>query len=541
MDYRDIYRLVRKHLVASIMLICIGLGGSAYVTSQTKKIYEAKSTIFVATPPSLLDTTGGGSKIGELTTGNAFSQARVKSYAQIISSPDTLIPVISELKLNMTPGDLASKVSAISYTDTVLLEITVHDQSPTRAADIANSVANHFAITVQQIELNSNQNLSSLIKVSVVRQAKPNFTPIAPRKIFNYLLGVFIGGVFALLYLLIRKSLDNTVKTEDDLKPTSLFGVVAYDGKAVEFPLISMLDPYAPRTEAYRVVRTNILHFLEKAARNDFFISSCFVGEGKSTGSINTALAISQAGFRVLVVEADMRRPSFKKYGEELGVDFERSSTQNQGLSYLLASPSTKLTSRNLSTQIVTTRHENFYLLPSGEEPDNPAELLGSQRFVEISQLFANSFDFVIYDTPPILAVADATIIARVIPNGVLMCHAGKTMLSSLFAAKAALKEVDCELTGAILNKVPKPKAGEAYGYTYSGRADIYRYSYNYSSTLKENKDARIAFSQRFKSLKSKMRRPAIQIRSSIERDVNNSKSTPDFDIDKWWDEKMGK
>jgi capsular exopolysaccharide synthesis family protein len=443
-------------------------------------VFEARTTIFVATPPGG-DVSAGGSQIGQLTTGNTFSQARVKSYAAIVNNKETLDPVIEELKLKYSPEQLASNVRAVSIADTVLIEISVRDGDPNLASAIANSVAKNFSNTVTLIELNTKRGNSDLINVSIVKAAVLNPDPVYPRKAFNYLLGIFFGGLVGFGLALLLRILDSSMKNEQDLGDTPLFGVVSFDPLAKSNPLTVKMDAYSSRVEAYRVIRTNVLHYLEKSKKKSFVVTSCFAGEGKTTSSLNIAFAVAQAGFKVLVLEADMRRPSFKDHYNELGIPIKISKTRSSGLSALLTQKSKVITKKDCLRAVTSTNISNLWVLEAGPTPKNPAELLGSDKLLTIMDKLESLYDCIIIDTPPLLAVADATIVARKVQQVLLIAHAGETSKRNFNASKSALHDVDVVLAGVILNKVPKYKRGEVYGYTYSARgSDYYRYSYDY-------------------------------------------------------------
>ena len=500
MEFTEFINLLQRRfgLIATSIAICFGW--SINVTSNAIPIFESTVTVFVATPPSIADSIAGSpSKIGELVTGNTFGQARVKSYASIVNNRSTLEPVIEELNLGYTPEELASFVKSNALSDTVLIQITVANPDPNLAAEIANSVAKHFSDTIQNIELNSTLDLSQLIRASIVKEAVANPTPVYPRKFFNYVLGIFVGSLLGLAISLFLKMMDKSLKNEGDIGTTALLGVIAFDQSAKSFPLTIELDTYNARTEAFRVIRTNILHELDKSKVQSFLVTSCFAAEGKSTSSLNIGFAIAQSGYRVLVIEADMRRPSFKNYYQQLGIAVSEKYRSDYGLSVLLDPSRKKLTLRNFNMNLNATKFPNLSILQSGPTPTNPAELLGTEVFHDLIELAESEFDYVIIDTPPALSVADATIVARVVSKVALIIHAGKTSKNNFQALQAALRDVDVELMGAVLNKVPKHKRGERYGYTYSSRqSGYYRYAYDYDGYHQGNEVSNSSSSRNF-------------------------------------------
>jgi succinoglycan biosynthesis transport protein ExoP len=477
MEFEELLLLVRRRLALILLLGSCGLALSVYQTSKITPLFQSTATIFVSTPPGTNELTSGN-KLGELATGNNFTQARVKSYATIINNPETLKPVIEELELKYGVQELADQVSATAPADTVLIFVKVINRDPELAAKIANSVASNFSLTVLRIELNSILDPTKIIKLSTVREAEPNYTPVSPRKNFNYFVGLFLGLLMALLISLLLKYLDKSIKSEKDLGTTPLLGVAAFDSAAESLPLISQLSTYAVRTEAFRLLRTAVMHLLESKNKNCIAVSSCFSGEGKTTTSLNLGLILAQAGLRVLVVEADLRRPGFLKYLKQSGVEIK---LPKYGLSEILIDKKNSAVRKILKSSTVQLKDNHLEILFSGKIPDNPAELLGGENFSELVEMAKTIYDYVIIDTPPVLAVADASIVSRATEDVLLVMHAGKTSQRNFEAARESLLAVGVTLTGVMLNKIPKHKAGERYGYTYSDpKMGYYRYSYDY-------------------------------------------------------------
>ena len=480
MNFEDLLLMVRRRLALILMLGTLGLAFSVHQTSKIIPMFQATATIFVSTPPGSNELgQSNGSQLGELNTGSSFTQARVKSYAKIVNNVETLLPVKKELGLTYGIQELATRVSASSPVGTVLIDVTVEDPDPLLAAQIANSVAFHFSQTVLSIELNSTLDPTKLIKLSTVQRAEPNYSPVSPRKNLNYFLGLFSGLMLALVISLFLRYLDKSMKNEKDLGVTPLLSVMSFDKTAKDHPLVSQLSSYDPRIEAYRQLRTNVLHILENSKDNCIAVTSCFSGEGKTTTSLNFGLVLSNAGFRVLVIEADMRRPTMMKY---LSQGFEGLAKPRYGLSSLALVKDVSTLGRILTESTLKLEDSRLEVLVSGDTPQNPAEILGSETFVKLLDEARTLYDYVIVDTPPILAVADASIVARVTKKILLVMHAGETSKSNFEAAREALLNVGVTLTGAVLNKIPKHKAGERYGYSYTdSRKGYYRYSYSYS------------------------------------------------------------
>jgi capsular exopolysaccharide synthesis family protein len=176
-----------------------------------------------------------------------------------------------------------------------------------------------------------------------------------------------------------------------------------------------------------------------------------------------------------------MRRPGLLKYLKQSEVKI---TPDEVGLSNLLEFEQFSTVKKKLSKSIVRVPESNLEILFAGSIPENPAELLGGETFVELIEYLKEQYDYVIVDTPPVLAVADASIVGRVTQEILIVLHAGETSKRNFEATREAMLGVGVNLTGVMLNKVPKHKAGEHYGYTYSDpQMGYYRYSYVYSPT----------------------------------------------------------
>jgi len=481
---KELINAIKRHLIVIMFCLSAGVGLSIYQTSKIVPMYQGESTVFVSTPPTFGDLPGA-SRIGELSTGNNFSQSRVKSYASIVNNPFTVNNLIQKHKLKASVGEIAEKISAKEITGTVLIQILVIDKNPVFAANLANWVASEFANTVETLELNANTGSSQLIRVTLIKSSNPNFNPVSPRKLFNYFVGLFVGGLVACIYILIRRITGQKVKNESDLGDSHLFGVISYDEAAKDYPILTLSDTYSRRNEAYRTIRSMLIHKIEQSEVNSIVVTSCVPGEGKTTGSLNLGYSLSQAGFKVVVVETDMRRPTFKNYRDQLDISLKYSDRKDFGVAQLLNPKYGKCTSKEIKAAITPSRNENLFLLFCGNIPSNPTELLEGERMPFLNQYLNQNFDFVIYDSPPVLSVVDAVVLARIAKQVLLMIHAGVTPKSQYRSTLATLNEVSIPPMGVILNKVPKPKFGEEYGYSYSGY-NYARYSYSYSSQPKK-------------------------------------------------------
>jgi polysaccharide biosynthesis transport protein len=454
MDLRDYGRILRKRWL--LILLCMLLGGGAAVgISQLQTpIYEAQTQLFVSAQ-SASDT------LADAAQGGIFTQQRVKSYAQIVTSPEVLQPVINRLGLSETPDQLADQISASAPLDTVLINVAVDDTSRQRAKDIANAVSQQFTEQVLTLETPVGGGTSP-VKVTVVKQADLPTEPVSPRTKVNLALGLLLGLALGIAVAVFRETLDTTIKRIDDLQRITgagALGMIAFDSDASKHPLITAIDPASTRSESFRTLRTNLQFVDIDRPPRTVVITSAVAGEGKSTTACNLAITLAQAGIRVVLVESDLRRPKIAEY---LGVE------GSVGLTSVLIGRA------GLDDALQTWGRCGLAVLASGPIPPNPSELLGSGHMVALLRQLQQRFDVVIIDAPPLLPVTDAAVLSRICDGAVLVVRYGKTRREQLERTAQALRTVDARILGTVMNMAPT-KGPDAYAYGYG-------YSYAYKS-----------------------------------------------------------
>ncbi|WP_411284443.1 YveK family protein, partial [Lapillicoccus sp.] len=200
MELRDYLRVLRKRWLVIVVVTLVTLGVAALATVLSPKVYSAQTQFFVS-------TSGSDNNAGQLLQGNTFTQQRVKSYAQLLETPKVLSPVIDKLKLNETPDQLATRVTATVPLDTVLIEVTVTDGNPDQAALIAKALGEQFPATIDELEKVA-AGQPSPVKVTLVREPQANTSPISPKPLRNLALGLVLGLLLGFGVALLRDLLD---------------------------------------------------------------------------------------------------------------------------------------------------------------------------------------------------------------------------------------------------------------------------------------------------------------------------------------------
>lgn len=458
MELSDYLRVLRKNWIVIVVIALAGIGAAAVYSLVRTPLYETSSEIFVSSQ--------GGSSIGELQQGNTYTQARMSSYVELATSPSVLDPVISELRLDTTATGLAEQLSVTNTLNTLVLTITVTDADPERAADTANVVADQLTEAIVDVETLTDAETSS-VKVTTIKDALPSTSPVSPNIPLNLALGFLVGLALGIAFAVLRTVLDTRVRSTRDIEAITerpILGAIPFDPKAKERPIILQADPLNPRSEAFRILRTN-LQFLDiEGGGRTFVVSSSVPAEGKSTTAVNLAIALADAGKRVVLIDADLRKPKVADYlGIEGGV----------GLTDVLIGRA------ELTDVIQKWGRRTLYVLPAGKIPPNPSELLGSSRMGELLDAFGADADAVILDAPPLLPVTDAAVLTKRTSGAILVVRASRTQRAQLAGAIDALDTVSADVAGIVLSQIPT-SGSSAYDYGYT-----YGYGYGYAEEEK--------------------------------------------------------
>ena len=400
-------------------------------------------------------------QLNELT----FKEAEIsKLYTKVHPSYRALLE--KRKTLEDERDKLNKRVSAMPNTQQEILRLS---------RDVQSGQEVYMQLLNKEQELNISK-ASTVGNVRIIDQAITQVKPVKPRKAIALLLSIILGAAASIGYVLLRAFLHRGIESPEQLEE---LGINVYSSvplsewqqkKDFEFRsknkkknadsnlLLAFGNPADLAIEAIRSLRTSLHFAMMEAKNNVLMISGASPGIGKTFISANLAAVISQTGKKVLFIDSDMR----KGYAHELiGLDGKN------GLSDVLSG---KI---NVAATIKKTAFENFDFMPRGQIPPNPSELLMHSRFSEVIKWASENYDFVLVDTPPILAVTDAAIIGK---------HAGTALMVARFELNSP-KEVEVsirrfeqngiDIKGVILNAVMK-KASNYYSYGY----DYYDYSY---------------------------------------------------------------
>lgn len=445
MSLGDLLSVARRRWISIAAFAVLGLLAATFLNLTTAKAYTASAQNFVALT---------GENASNPLSGAQFAAQRVKSYTEIVTSPDVLQPVVQELGLPYSAQALAGKVQASNPALTVLLLVNATDSSPQQAAAIANAVSVQLGRVIERLETPTTQTVAP-VKVTLTDPALPPRAASSPNAQMNIAVGLVLGLAMGLGWAFIRESLDNTVKTSnelDRLMDSPNLGSVLFDSNA-KTQVLSALDTTAPRSEGYRTIRTNMQFVNVDNPVAVFVITSAAPGDGKTTVACNLAIAIAQTGKKVCLIESDLRRPRVMEYLQ---------LATGRGLTEVLSGQ------LKLEDALRTWGGGILTVLPPGAIPSNPSEILGSHQMSQVISELRARFDLVILDTPPLLAVSDAAILAAQTDGAVVVVRHGKTPRDAVRHAVGSLVQTNSRILGTVLNAVPaKRHDGYRYGYGY--------------------------------------------------------------------------
>ena len=296
--------------------------------------------------------------------------------------------------------------------------------------------------------------------VSITDYAEPGKAPVKPNKTLNIALGLVFGLVMGIGLAFFIEYLDTSVKTIDDVERTFNAPVLGVIPQNIGY--LAQEGPESKHAEAYRVLRTNVLFSCKDDKMNSIVVVSAGAGEGKSTTAINLATVFAQAGQRVLIVDSDLRRPTIHKI---LNV------SNNLGLTNYL------LKQNSLAEVVQTTNVPMLDFMASGKLPNSSMGILGSAQMKALISELKQRYDFVVFDSPPILGVSDASVLASEVDMVIQVIQYRRYPQPMNIRAKQMIEKVGGNYVGIVLNNINMAQ-DESY-YYYSGYYHNYYYTRN--------------------------------------------------------------
>lgn len=438
-------RYWRSIVAVSLVVAGIGIG----LLMLQRPTYTAISTVH------FLPQASGSA--GQLAASLEYAAGQAKAFGELADTPAVLDPVGAKLVPPASSAQLAGQVSIWGPGETASLKVNANDADPQRAADVANAVADQILASYREF---NPEVAGSVVEVRVTQRATPPSSPSSPDFLRNLAVALGIGLGAGVGQAFLRSYLDNRVESMEDVAKVTkhrVIGEIPFDkdenqGSGTK----RSLDSFSVRSEAYRRLRTNLQFLALEGGAQSMLVTSSVPGEGKTVTVSSLARALAEAGQKVLLIDADLRRPQVANY---LGLE------NNVGLTSVL------LGQAELGDLV--SHVEGVDVLPSGPIPPNPSELLGSNRMKALLADALKSYDAVLIDTPPLLPVTDAAALSKLVGGSLVVVDTEKATRNQLRHALRNLDQVQAPVLGVILNKIATGSGRYGYGYGYS-----YRYDY---------------------------------------------------------------
>jgi non-specific protein-tyrosine kinase len=364
-------------------------------------------------------------------------------------------------------ANLDSTQAEITQTQTQIDQLTaVTDRTTAQAQDLQTLETRLASLRATYAALLPNLNSNSSNLLTVVEPAVAPGAPSSPRTLLNVILAAILGLLAAVGIAFLVEYLDDSVKSSDEVRevtglPTlGLVPGMKGDPKRSEiYRLQTLLNPRSPAAESYRVLRSNIEFTSVDTPLRTLLVTSSLPQEGKTTTAGNLAVVFAQGGARVLLVDADLRKPGLH--------GLFRMANQT-GLTTLFRDEGATVSSVAQETEL-----DHLKVITSGPLPPNPAELLGSKRWRAILESLKEEADLVILDSPPLQAVTDPALMAAVVDGTVLVIHARKTRRGAVGQGREALAKSGGTILGVAMNKL-RQREFDQYYYGHYGYYSAY-------------------------------------------------------------------
>jgi len=486
-DLVKLFQLVMRKIWICIIAAVLA-GGAAYSISRfvMSPEYQSYTSLYVKNASSTVSDNDAAVNINDINA----SKSLVNTYIAILSD-DAVMEQVGERLVStcgrevlwdvldfdaitgrIKIGSLKSAVTLSAVNQTEVLKVTAITTDPEVSAAICNTVAEIAPeILIRVVGAGS---------VEAIGSARVMNVPVSPNKTKNTALGALAGFLFAVMIIVIADLLDNTVKASKELTDKydkaiigeiQEFGVSKKEARkakrTTDVKRSTLIDKDTPFNivESYKAMRTNIVFSLSTTDKKSFLVSSSNPGEGKSTTSVNIAIALAQADHKVLLIDADMRKPVQHKVF---------SKKNHAGLSSVIAGQ--KKATECIHKDVIP----NLDLLSSGPKPPNPSELLASDKCAAMIAEFQDKYDYVVIDTPPVNVVSDAMGLSKSVAGMILVSRYGVTTFDAAEDAMQKLELADMHLLGFVLNGISAKEAGAYSNYKYKYRSYGKKYGYGY-------------------------------------------------------------
>ncbi|MBA5847046.1 polysaccharide biosynthesis tyrosine autokinase [Gordonia amicalis] len=440
--------LVGRNWWIVVVCVLVSATGSLGFSLAETPLYSASASLYV--------TSGTDSGAASAAYQNSMaSQQRVSSYARLVDSDAVAVRVLESTSLDLEASAVKDALHASAAADTVLLSISATSASPSQAVILANGAADALQDYVAELETPASGS-APLAKLTLVSPADSDVQQVSPQVVQNLLLAAAVGVLVGLAASGFRERYDTKLRDQSELTALTdapVLGSVPLHGDAGTGRPLRFAAGGDIAVEAYRKLRTNLGFVSVDNPLGSILVTSPRPGDGKTTTAINLASALAEAGKSVVLVDADLRRPSI---ASRMGLNGD------VGLSTYLRGSSP------IDELVQDSPVDNLSVLCSGDLPPNAAELLGSNRWNTAVKELESRYDTVIVDSPPVLEVTDGVAAASAVGGIVLVVRVGCSDRSDIATAVSEIGASHVQVLGVVANCVSSNARGYQYG-VYGG------------------------------------------------------------------------
>jgi capsular exopolysaccharide synthesis family protein len=451
--FNEFIYIIAKRKIIMIVITLISVLTAGYISFfMTSPVYQSQASVIV-------DKKGDSPSNENVQYDDVMMyQNLVKTYANIGSSDRIYAEASEKLNNSVPPDMIAKRVSVAPIEDTQMLTVSAQGESPKEALNLLKAVTNSF------IEVSNSVYPAGDIRI--VSDGKLPESPIKPNKRFNITVGFLIGIIFSIIIIFLLDYFDDKIKNIEDVKRNfslPILGDIQMEekikGKQREL-LIFKNSPESFVSQSYRILSTNIQSLGFDTNMKTILITSSSSSEGKSIISSNLALAIAEAGNKVLLLDCDLRMSSIHK---------KFNLSNQKGLSNLLIE-------KCKFEEVVQKYNNNLYILTSGEMCKNPSKNLSSIEMNRFLQEAKKLFDYIILDTPPVVCSSEAQILSKFVNGVLLVVASGQSEITKINRAIELLSHVKANVIGIVANKLK------------ANKKDLKEYDNYYFKSIKDKK-----------------------------------------------------